>query len=143
MSSYLAFPSLPVNTGGLFLLHFPWSRLRLTLSVILPCEARTFLTVIPFGNIPRDRLTELPVYYITFSQINQGNMQTLTQKKLSAQQLRRAFLSCNLTYKPGSVENGHQSSLAVTDELKAALSADLCHLRIYVGQTIRLRCCFG
>ena len=30
--------------GGLFLLHFPWSHLRQTLSGILPCEARTFLT---------------------------------------------------------------------------------------------------
>ena len=27
-----------------FLLHFPWSRLRRTLSGILPCEARTFLS---------------------------------------------------------------------------------------------------
>ncbi len=30
--------------GSLFLLHFPWSRLHRTLSGILPCEARTFLT---------------------------------------------------------------------------------------------------
>ena len=30
--------------GGIFLLHFPWSRLHRTLSGILPCEARTFLT---------------------------------------------------------------------------------------------------
>ena len=30
-------------TGGLFLLHFPWSHLHRTLSGILPCEARTFL----------------------------------------------------------------------------------------------------
>ncbi len=29
---------------GLFLLHYPWSRLRQTLSGILPCEARTFLS---------------------------------------------------------------------------------------------------
>ena len=53
VSSYLAFPSLPSKDGGLFLLHFPGSHLRRTLSVILPCEARTFLTVIPFGNIRR------------------------------------------------------------------------------------------
>ena len=39
---------------GLFLLHFPWSRLRRTLSVILPYEARTFLTARPFGMLPRD-----------------------------------------------------------------------------------------
>ncbi len=30
--------------GGIFLLHCPWSRLRQTLSGILPCEARTFLS---------------------------------------------------------------------------------------------------
>ena len=64
VSSYLAFPSLPSCPGGLFLLHFPGSRLRLTLSVILPCEARTFLTVTPFGTIPRDRPTRSLVNYI-------------------------------------------------------------------------------
>ena len=32
------------NAGGLFLLHCPWSHLRQTLSGILPCEARTFLS---------------------------------------------------------------------------------------------------
>ena len=54
-------PRLSILTlaGGLFLLHFPGSHLRLTLSAILPCEARTFLTVIPFGVIPRDRLVKL------------------------------------------------------------------------------------
>ena len=31
------------NAGGIFLLHFPWSRLRRTLSGTLPCGARTFL----------------------------------------------------------------------------------------------------
>ena len=43
--SYTAFPPLPVpcGTGGLSLLHWPWSRLHRTLSGILPCEARTFL----------------------------------------------------------------------------------------------------
>ena len=53
-------PRLSILTlaGGFFLLHFPGSRLRLTLSAILPYEARTFLTVIPFGNIPRGRLAE-------------------------------------------------------------------------------------
>ena len=35
-------------------MHFPGSRLRRTLSVILPCEARTFLIIIPFGAILRD-----------------------------------------------------------------------------------------
>ena len=32
-----------VTRSGIFLLHFPWSRLHQTLSGILPCEARTFL----------------------------------------------------------------------------------------------------
>ena len=49
VSSYLAFPSLPPVGGGLFLLHFPGGFPRRTLSVILPCDARTFLTLIPFG----------------------------------------------------------------------------------------------
>ena len=34
----------PSSDGGLFLLHWPWSRLHRTLSGILPYEARTFLT---------------------------------------------------------------------------------------------------
>ena len=42
--SYTAFPPLPGKPGGLFLLHWPWSHLHRTLSGILPCEARTFLT---------------------------------------------------------------------------------------------------
>ena len=42
--SYTAFPPLPDESGGLFLLHWPWSRLHRTLSGILPCEARTFLS---------------------------------------------------------------------------------------------------
>ncbi len=43
--SYTALPTLPCKMrGGIFLLHFPWSRLHRTLSGILPCEARTFLT---------------------------------------------------------------------------------------------------
>ena len=40
-------------------MHFPGSHLRLMLSVILPFEARTFLTVIPFGVIPRGRPAKL------------------------------------------------------------------------------------
>ena len=44
VSSYLPFPSLQEKSCGLFLLHFPWSRLHRTLSGVLPCGARTFLT---------------------------------------------------------------------------------------------------
>ena len=42
--------------GGIFLLHWPWSHLHRTLSGILPCEARTFLTRISYG---RDHLSYL------------------------------------------------------------------------------------
>ncbi len=42
--SYTAFPPLPEESGGLFLLHWSGSRLHRTLSGILPYEARTFLT---------------------------------------------------------------------------------------------------
>ena len=38
VSSYLAFPSLPDKSGGISLLHFPWSRLRRALPAILPWE---------------------------------------------------------------------------------------------------------
>ena len=53
VSSYLAFPSLQGKPCGLFLLHYPWSRLHLTLSGTLSYAARTFLMVI----WPRDRIT--------------------------------------------------------------------------------------
>jgi len=49
VSSYLAFPPLPKNEmqsihlGGLFLLHFPSSRLDRELPGTLPYGARTFL----------------------------------------------------------------------------------------------------
>ncbi len=42
--SYTAFSPLPDGSGGISLLHFPVSHLNLTLSGILPCEARTFLS---------------------------------------------------------------------------------------------------
>lgn len=54
---------LTAKSGGFFLLHFPGGYPRLTLSAILSCEARTFLTVIPYGNIPRDRSTKLLLLY--------------------------------------------------------------------------------
>ena len=38
-----------LKAGGYFLLHYPGSHLHRTLSGILPCEARTFLTRIPSG----------------------------------------------------------------------------------------------
>ncbi len=39
--------------GGIFLLHWPWSHLHRTLSGILPCEARTFLTLLENSSKPR------------------------------------------------------------------------------------------
>ena len=50
---------------GLFLLHCPWSHLRQTLSGILPCEARTFLSRVRHGS---DHLSySKRSYHITFS----------------------------------------------------------------------------
>lgn len=51
VSSYLTFPPLPAKAGGLFLLHYPWSRLRRPLTGALPCEARTFLTCITSATV--------------------------------------------------------------------------------------------
>ena len=42
VSSYLAFPSLPAFTGGLFLLHSPWSRLRRPLAGTLALRCPDF-----------------------------------------------------------------------------------------------------
>ena len=68
--SYTALPPLPTGTkclsGGIFLLHCPWSRLHQTLSGILPCEARTFLTCSLSVLQPRPfvLLKTLQVYHI-------------------------------------------------------------------------------
>ena len=48
------FCMLQNSRGGLFLLHFPAGRPGRTLSVILLFDARTFLTIRPFGMISRD-----------------------------------------------------------------------------------------
>ena len=60
--------SAPVKntSGGLFLLHFPVSRLRRTLSVILLRDARTFLTVIAFAGIQRDCPARSIIYCTKF-----------------------------------------------------------------------------
>jgi len=43
--SYTAIPPLPWQAMAVsFLLHFPWGHPHRTLSGILPCEARTFLS---------------------------------------------------------------------------------------------------
>ena len=57
--------------GGLFLLPFSGGYPRLTLSAILPSDARTFLTVIPFGMTRRGRPTKLPLYYTMLFPISQ------------------------------------------------------------------------
>ena len=41
-------------------MHFPWSRLRRTLSVILALQARTFLIPFPFGSLPVSRAGTRP-----------------------------------------------------------------------------------
>ena len=46
------------KAGGISLLHQPWSHLHQTLSGILPCEARTFLTCI---KQPRSSILLTPV----------------------------------------------------------------------------------
>ena len=66
--SYTALPPLPYSgitgTGGIFLLHYPWSRLHRTLSGILPCEARTFLTVSLSSETARPFVQLSANYYI-------------------------------------------------------------------------------
>ena len=59
-------------SGGLFLLPFSGGYPRLMLSVTLPSDARTFLTVLPFGLILRSRPAWLPVYYTIFPAKSQG-----------------------------------------------------------------------
>jgi len=61
--SYTAFPPLPAEAGGIFLLHWPWSHLHRTLSGILPCEARTFLVCRLSALQPRSFVL-LTYYYI-------------------------------------------------------------------------------
>ena len=61
------------KSGGLFLLHFPGGHPRLTLSVILPYEARTFLTARPFGMMRRDRSAVLQgVVYHEIANLSRG-----------------------------------------------------------------------
>ena len=63
--SYTALPPLPeLYSGGIFLLHYPWSRLHRTLSGILPCEARTFLTVSLSSETARPFVQLSANYYI-------------------------------------------------------------------------------
>ena len=71
---------LTASGGGLFLLHFPGGYPRLTLSAILPYEARTFLTLLPFGMIKRDHPAKLPSYYNTRRPFCQQD-KILTKKK--------------------------------------------------------------
>ena len=59
-------------SGGLFLLPFSGGYPRLMLSVTLPSDARTFLTVLPLGLILRSRPAWLPVYYTIFPAKSQG-----------------------------------------------------------------------
>ena len=84
--SYTALPTLPhattamcrVPCGGIFLLHYPWSRLHRTLSGILPCEARTFLT--PAIKPGRDHLSYLFLILYNYSGVKSSVQKILTNK---------------------------------------------------------------
>ncbi len=89
VGSYPAFPPLPANAGGLFLLHWPGSHLHRTLSGILPCEARTFLTC---------GLSALAGAIICAAQIISLNMKSTTTDKLSEYRIIR-HISASRTYK--------------------------------------------
>ena len=59
--SYRTFPPLPLQgSGGISLLHLPWSRLHQPLTGILPYGARTFLMTRLLA--PRGRPTALPAF---------------------------------------------------------------------------------
>ena len=73
--------------GGLFLLPFSGGYPRLTLSATLPYDARTFLTVIPFGNILRGRPTKLRGYYITLPLFCQHQGINLIRKSITLRDL--------------------------------------------------------
>ena len=68
VGSYPTFPPLPQKSGGLFLLHLSGGRPRPMLSVILLCEARTFLTELPSARLPGP----LPFYSISAGRKCQG-----------------------------------------------------------------------
>ena len=79
------FCALYNSCGGLFLLHFPAGRPGRTLSVILLFDARTFLTVIPYGTIPRDRPTQSGILYTHFSGLSSaecGRMERLATNEV-------------------------------------------------------------
>lgn len=81
VSSYLAFPSLPDFSGGIFLLHSPWSRLHRPLAGTLPCSARTFL--IP--ERARDRLVTShakEIYLLNRSVSSLNSRNTVRRKRL-------------------------------------------------------------
>ena len=74
VSFCLAFPSVPCaeRVGSLFLLHFPGGCPRRTLSVILPCDARTFLMPIPCGAMTRGSPACEGHYSMTFRKSQGG-----------------------------------------------------------------------
>ena len=74
--------------GGLFLLPFSGGYPRLTLSVILPYDARTFLTEIPFGMIPRGRPTELLTYYTMFLTESQDSFREVSMNIQATRSVR-------------------------------------------------------
>lgn len=77
--------------GGLFLLPFSGGFPRPMLSVILPCDARTFLAPLPFGVTARDRPARLHGQYTTFPAVCQGLKRVQNPTKESKPHRCRAF----------------------------------------------------
>ena len=74
--SYTAFSPLPAGrgpVGGIFLLHWPGSHLHRTLSGILPCEARTFLSPEYSGPRSPALLIHKNIVFRTFFVKSSGN----------------------------------------------------------------------
>ncbi len=88
--SYTAFSPLPAEAGGYFLLHCPGSRLRRTLSGILPCGARTFLTNSGSPEFPRSSVS-LKGYYTTlvkYSIYNKTRIASLLRNSRNPKNIR-------------------------------------------------------
>ena len=92
------FYALYNSYGGLFLLHFPAGRPGRTLSVILLCDARTFLAIIPFGNISRDCPAQSRLLYIIFPILSRRSPRE--KEKTFSEMLNGALLS----YKCSKIE---------------------------------------
>ena len=66
------------------------------LSVILPYEARTFLTVRPFGIVPRDRVFRSLFYYTPQTHVCQVKLRHISKKE---KRVAKKFFLCYNTVK--------------------------------------------